>query len=297
MRRGNPTAAMTQKTALITGASSGIGYELAKSLAGRGYKVYGCAPAKFVAQMDPLKELGVVPFALDITKTEDVSKAAEWFAKETGGKLDLLYNNAGMAVSCPTLAMTDDDARHLVEVNLTGHILVTQHFGQMVIRAKGTIVYTASVAAILPVPWVNVYCATKAGLDHYACGLRNELAPFGVRVHCVITGAVATDVFNSESKFMKRVEGTMFDFPEMHQITPPDKEMVGGGTDPAEYVEKVLNKVLGNYSEFRIYEGQGAGASRYTAMLPFNVQHSFLAKSLKLDKVYKIWRKHANDEL
>lgn len=185
------------KYALITGASSGIGYQMAIALHKRGYSIIGVSPQRDLWGMKPLeKEIGLVPLALDITKPKDVEAAAEKVRQITGGRLDILYNNAGISnLGGPAIEYDDDKLRLLFDVNVLGHMFMTKYFSDMVIEAKGTIVFTSSVAARVPLSWVSAYCATKAAIDQYALGLRAEMKPFGVKVHSVITGGVNTAIW------------------------------------------------------------------------------------------------------
>ncbi|ODV79513.1 1-acyl dihydroxyacetone phosphate reductase ribitol 2-dehydrogenase [Suhomyces tanzawaensis NRRL Y-17324] len=186
---------MSQKYALISGASSGIGYAVALKLCKLGYKVFGCAPEPFVAEMYPLRdEYGLVPFACDITKVDDVKKAVELVGKIAGGRLDILYNNAGIGVGGPAGEADEDDLDWVFRVNVFGHIYMTKYFLDSVIATRGTIVFTCSVASRVPIPWTGVYCATKAAIDQYAWNLHAEMKPFGVRVHSIVTGGVYTAI-------------------------------------------------------------------------------------------------------
>lgn len=185
-----------KKYALITGAASGIGYQMAIALHKRGYTVFGVAPEVHAFGMNLLqKEIGLTPIVCDITNTDDIKRAVKVVADETGGYLDILYNNAGIStLGGPAIEYDDALVRRLFDVNTIGHMFMTKYFGEMVIRAKGTIVFTASVAALVPLSWVSAYCATKAAIDQYALVLRGEMAPFGVKVYSVITGGVNTAI-------------------------------------------------------------------------------------------------------
>lgn len=187
------------KYALITGASLGIGYQMALALTKRGYKVIGIAPEKFVWEMKPLEDqIGLIPIACDISDLEQVKKAAAKVKEITGNKLHILYNNAGISIGGgPAIDADDAMVKRLFDVNVLGHMYMTKHCGPMVIEAQGTIVFTASVAARVPLSWISAYCATKAAIDQYALVLRGEMQPFGVKVHSVITGGVYTGIGDS----------------------------------------------------------------------------------------------------
>lgn len=184
------------KYALITGASSGIGYQMAISLHKRGYSIIGVSPERDLWGMKPLQQqIGLIPIACDISKPKEVEATAEQVHQITGGVLHILYNNAGISnLGGPAIEYDDDKLRLLFDVNVLGHMYMTKYMSDMVIAAKGAIVFTSSVAARAPLSWVSAYCATKAAIDQYAFVLRGEMAPFGVRVHSVITGGVNTAI-------------------------------------------------------------------------------------------------------
>lgn len=108
---------------LITGASSGIGKETAKSLINAGFKVY--AVARRVEQMDDLVELGGFPIRMDITKEEEIDNVVNHIL-QTEGKIDILINNAGYATQGPVEQVPLDEARSMFEVNLFGLGMLTQ---------------------------------------------------------------------------------------------------------------------------------------------------------------------------
>lgn len=184
------------KYALITGAASGIGYEMSLALHKRGYSIIGISIESDAWGMKPLQEqIGLVPIVCDITNTKDIEAAVEQVTQLTGGSLDILYNNAGISnLGGPAIEYDDDKLRLLFDVNVLGHMFMTKYFSDLVIKAKGTIVFTSSVAGRVPLSWVAAYCATKAAIDHYAFVLRGEMKPFGVKVYSVITGGVNTAI-------------------------------------------------------------------------------------------------------
>ncbi|SGZ46631.1 CIC11C00000003565 [Sungouiella intermedia] len=185
-----------EKYALITGAASGIGYQMALALHRRGYTIFGVSIEADAWGMKPLEEqIGLIPIILDITDIEGIKAAVVEVTKITGGKLDILYNNAGISnIGGPAIEYDDLKLQLLFNVNVLGHMYMTKYFSDLVINAKGTIVFTSSVAARVPLSWVSAYCATKAAIDQYAFVLRGEMKPFGVKVHSVITGGVNTAI-------------------------------------------------------------------------------------------------------
>ncbi|RCK56268.1 NADPH-dependent 1-acyldihydroxyacetone phosphate reductase [Candida viswanathii] len=162
-----------QKVALVTGASSGIGYATAIEFAKRGYKVF--AGARRLEPMQKLKDdYGVYIFKLDVSDLDSVKDARKLIEAETGDDyLDFLQ---------------------CFEVNVFGAIRTTRELVPLLINAKGVVGFTGSVSGIIPFPFSCIYSASKAAIHQYAATLRLELKPFGVKVINIVTGGVKTDI-------------------------------------------------------------------------------------------------------
>lgn len=281
--------------ALVTGASSGIGYNMAIALSKRGYTVFGCAPEQFVKDMDPLRRYDVIPFALDITKPDQIEKAVAFFKETTGGeKLDLLYNNAGVAFGGPGMYFEDQEAVDFIAVNITGHMLMTKHFAPFLVNAKGTVVFTSSVAAIIPLAWTSLYCASKAAINAYARGIRPEFEALGVRVISVITGGVNTNISKVPGeKAMAQFRDELYGDPKW-RVDGLEESMVSAigmtedGMDPSVYAERIADRLVSGFSGFNIYEGKEAGAAKFMAdWIPLWLQYAIIGRRFKQNKVFQ----------
>merc|ERR1712080_398762 len=216
------------KYAVITGASSGIGYALATVFSKRGYKVIGASPQSVLHLQDPLvKEYGVISVPCDITNLDDLKRLKDIVLKETGGYVDILYNNAGIAIGGPAAEMDEAKVNKIFQVNVIGHINVTKQLAPFVINAKGSIIFTSSVAARVPLAWTSIYSATKAAIDAYAQTLHGEMAPFGVKVHSVITGGVNTQIGALEplAETEKRFQHSLYNVDGILESTKATKGM------------------------------------------------------------------------
>lgn len=282
------------KYALVTGASSGIGYNLAISLSKRGYTVFGGAPEHELSSMELLKSHGVIPFAIDIRSADLIKNAVELVRNTTNDdKLDLLYNNAGIAIGGPGFVFDDAEVQNFISINLTGHILVTKYFAPFVINARGIIVYTASVAAIIPLLWTSIYCATKAGIDAYARGIRAELLPFGVSVHSVITGGVRTQIAHKAHGGKPFVDPG-FNVEGLQESLESTLAMANDGTPPDVYADRVVKKITRGYSGFRIYEGHMARILKFvSAWVPLWLQYYLIGRHFKQLRVFADIRKRS----
>lgn len=254
----------SQKYAVITGASSGIGYALATVFSKRGYKVIGASPQSVLHLQDPLvKEYGVISVPCDITNLDDLKRLKDIVLKETGGYVDILYNNAGIAIGGPAAEMDEAKVNKIFQINVIGHINVTKQLAPFVINAKGSIIFTSSVAARVPLAWISIYSATKAAIDAYAQTLHGEMAPFGVKVHSVITGGVNTQIGAEETvaEAEKQFGNSLYNVDGAIESGMAAKEMsVRNGVSAELYARDVARKVLKRLNKFNLY----AGSSGYT---------------------------------
>ncbi|KAJ4410562.1 hypothetical protein N0V82_009226 [Gnomoniopsis sp. IMI 355080] len=208
----------SKKYALITGCSEGgIGYALALEFQRRGVHVF--ATARKLSKMSPLEGLpNVTLLALNVTSQSSIENTVAVISKHTGGTLDYLVNNAGNQYAMPVLDLDIELAKQMFDVNFWGVFAMIQAFSPLVIAAKGTIANMASIAALMSPPYLVTYASSKAACEVLSEGLRRELAPFGVKVATVITGAVATNLHNNtpllplpEDSFYKAVKKQIAD--------------------------------------------------------------------------------------
>ncbi|WP_141015605.1 SDR family NAD(P)-dependent oxidoreductase [Nocardioides sambongensis] len=184
---------MTSRTAVVTGASSGIGEATARQLADQGFKVF-CA-ARRVDRIEALAaEIGGVAVACDVTSAEDVDRLAE----VVGERLDVLVNNAGGAFGMSPVAESDSDQwRRMYDVNVIGLMQVTRALlPALVASGAGVIVNVGSTAGRIAYEGGAGYTAAKHGTKVVTETLRLELFDQPVRVCEVAPGMVATEEFS-----------------------------------------------------------------------------------------------------
>ena len=179
-----------KKTALVTGASSGMGKEIAKRLIADGFQVY--VAARNVEKMDDLVKLGARALKMDVSHEDQIKAAADRILSEAGG-VDVLVNNAGFGLYGPVEDVTIDEARYQFEVNVFGAARLTQLLlPTMRERRSGTIVNITSMGGKIYTLLGAWYHATKHALEGWSDCLRLELAPFGIRVVIVEPGLIET---------------------------------------------------------------------------------------------------------
>lgn len=169
----------------MTGAGSGIGLSASKALARDGWMVYDFSRTDRAAPN--VKHIGC-----DISDEAQVRAAVSRVVEEQG-RIDLLLNNAGFGISGAVEFTRAEEAEKLIRVNLLGADNVTRAvLGAMRAQRGGRILFTSSIAGILPIPFQAWYSVTKAAINAYALALRNEVAPFGVSVCAVMPGDIHT---------------------------------------------------------------------------------------------------------
>ncbi len=179
------------KVILVTGGSSGIGYEAAQRLARLGHKVY--AAARRTELMEPLRKDGVVPMALDVTKTESMQACVDEILKREG-RIDVLVNNAGYGYFGAVECVSDAEARRQMEVNVFGLAAMCRMvLPTMRKQREGRIVNIASIAGRAVFPMGGWYNVSKYSVEALSDAMRMELRPFGIKVSIIEPGCIKTD--------------------------------------------------------------------------------------------------------
>ncbi|MFT7840871.1 SDR family oxidoreductase [Saccharothrix sp. BKS2] len=190
---------LNNRTAVVTGAASGIGAEIALVLARSGAKV-----ALLARRAERLAELaakieaeGGRALAVSADVTGDLAPAVE-AVHAAFGRVDLVVNNAGVMLGNPITAGRDDEWRRMIDTNVTGLLTVTRAFTDDLVGAGrngvADLVNISSVGAHGTFPTYAVYAATKAAVTHLSANLRTEFGPLGVRVTNVEPGLVTSEL-------------------------------------------------------------------------------------------------------
>jgi NAD(P)-dependent dehydrogenase (short-subunit alcohol dehydrogenase family) len=208
-----PVMADKQKAVLITGASTGIGRNMAERLAGEGYFVYaGARKDKDLAELDAIENIKGV--RLDVTSQEDID-AAVTLVTEEGRGLWGLVNNAGVATRAPVAEISDSDMDFVFEVNVMGVVRVTRAFLPLVVENKGRVVTTGSIAGITSSPGGSVYSMSKHAVEAFTDSLAGEMAAAGVQVSVIEPGSYKSRIRrNAIGRFMKGIEAADGEVPE-----------------------------------------------------------------------------------
>jgi short-subunit dehydrogenase len=182
--------------AIVTGASSGIGFELAKLCAESGFNLIIAADMPEIEQAaDALRSTGVEvePLLVDLATREGVETLHTVVA---GRHVDYLLANAGHGLGRAFLDQDFDEIEHVIDTNITGTVYLIQLITrEMRARGQGRVLITGSIAGFMPGSFSAVYNGTKAFINSFSFALRNELKDSGVTVTCLMPGATDTDFF------------------------------------------------------------------------------------------------------
>ena len=209
----SPAVADDQKAVLITGASTGIGRNMAETLAGEGYFVYaGARKEADLAELDAIDNVKGV--RLDVTNQEQVD-AAVALVKSEGRGLWALVNNAGVGTRAPVAEVADDELEFVFGVNVTGVVRVTRAFIPLIVESKGRIVTTGSIAGIRSSAGGSVYSMSKHAVEAFTDSLAAEMADAGVQVSIIEPGAYKSRIRrNAIGRFMDQVTAAGGEVPD-----------------------------------------------------------------------------------
>ena len=194
-----------ERVAIVTGASRGIGREIAKSLAKQNIKVIANYNNSEEKANELKKELEAEGIIIDIVKA-DVSKREEiknlvQYALENYGKIDILINNAGISEYKLFTDETDEDWNKVINTNLYSAFAVSQEaIPNMIKNKKGCIINISSAWGIVGASMEVLYSVSKAGIDGLTKALAKELGPSNIRVNAIAPGIIDTDMCKNFSK-------------------------------------------------------------------------------------------------
>ena len=180
-----------EELVVVTGASTGIGAATARELARRGFHVL--AGVRRDVDAEALRADGIEPLILDITVESDVVAIADRIAADPLRRpVRALINNAGIQLNAPVETLPIAEWRRMFDVNLFGHVAMTQALLPALLRSSGTVVNISSVGGKVAMATYGPYAGSKFALEAVSDVLRREVAEFGIKVVVVEPGAVQT---------------------------------------------------------------------------------------------------------
>jgi uncharacterized protein len=237
--------ALTERPlAVVTGASAGIGYELAKLCAQNGFDLVVAADEpKIVHAAQDFRMLGAdaEPVETDLATIEGVDRLYDAIGDRP---VAALLANAGHGLGKAFLDQDFQDVRHVIDTNITGTIYLIQKVGRdMRARRAGRILITGSIAGFIPGAYQAVYNGTKAFIDSFSFAIRNELKETGVTVTCLMPGATETEFFERADMMDTKVGTMKKDDPADVAKTGFDAMMRGAGDVVAGWQNKLQTAI------------------------------------------------------
>ncbi|HSD66893.1 MAG TPA: SDR family oxidoreductase [Vicinamibacteria bacterium] len=265
---------------LVTGCSSGIGLAVAREAARAGHVVYAGLrdPAS-----GPAPEADFVPVALDVTRAAEREAAVARVVREQG-RLDVLVNNAGVALGGFLEQVEEDELRHVFDVNVFGAWAMTRAALPQLRAARGLVVFMSSMSGRTALPGLGAYAASKFGLEALGEAWRHELAPLGVRVVLVEPGAYRTEIFGRNRRLGRRVRDAASPYaPRVERLDALARRTAERlARDPAEVARLVVS--LFDARRPRLRYPIGPGARLRTVLLrvaPFSLVEAIVRRTLR----------------
>lgn len=206
--------------ALVTGASSGIGKELAKALAARRRNLVLVARSKdkldaLAAELRARHAILAEPVGFDLSR----EGAAAWLYERLRGlglKVDLLVNNAGFGARGRFWQLPAERQAQMIRLNVNALVELTHLFlPSFVAERRGAVINVSSTASFQPVPYISIYAATKAFVTSFSLGLAEELRPYGVAVVTLCPGGTETNFFEAGQYGKRKMPGGLQPAPEV----------------------------------------------------------------------------------
>ncbi len=200
---------LTEKVAIITGASGGIGLETVKVFAEQGAIIWACAHRQSDEFESKIQEIAnknttiVTPIYFDVTEKEEIKNAIKMIIKNSK-KIDVLVNNAGISIERLLHMTSSDMIKKTMEINFLSQVFLTQLVSRYMIKAKsGNIVNIASVSGIEGKKGGIAYGSSKASIIFSTKTIARELGPYGIRVNSVSPGFIATGMWEGRNGELK----------------------------------------------------------------------------------------------
>ncbi|KAK8137626.1 hypothetical protein PG984_003119 [Apiospora sp. TS-2023a] len=287
----------SQRTILITGCSDhslGAALALAFHRAG-GWRVF--ASARNPAKLQQVTAVGIETIGLDVSSEESILASVAAVEQLTGGgPLDALVNNAGAGFPLPILDADLDAARALFDLNVFAALRVTRAYVPLLLRSGaaaaggggGLLINHTSTGSQTAgsVPFHGVYNASKAALASLTEGLRLELAPFGVRVVNLVTGAVRSTSFFDNSPPATLPPGSLYDVARDEvEKSMSDEHTAADGTEASVWAEAVVRDLSQASPPHWVWRGRHATEVRLASHLPVGATDGIMRKVSGLDAV------------
>ena len=276
---------------VVTGASTGIGRATALLLDREGYRVF--AGIRKEADARELAKDGsdrLTPITLDVTDAEQIDSARQQVTDAVGDEgLVGLVNNAGVGGGGPIEFMPLDELRRTLEINLIGQVAVTQAFIPLMRKAKGTIVFIASIGGRVASPFMSPYNTSKFGIEALGESLRHELRPWEIDVVVVEPGSIDTDIWaKGNEQIRERLEELQEDARRLYgrqlaRFAEGINETASRGIPPGKVAEVIHKSIASDNPRHRYLVGTDAKiGARLKGTLPDRTFSKLAARQMKM---------------
>jgi len=187
----------SEKYAVVTGASSGIGWHISRELAEKGYSVV--AVSNQAEQLNNLKSELEEVYQIDVQTLEcDLSESG--FCQQNELQVEVLVNNAGILIYREFVGVDIIRIRTILQLHMNTPVVLCRLFGELMEKKQiGYILNVSSISSVMPYPTISLYGPTKAFLRQFTRALRSELQGAGIRVLCLLPGATATSLYDMKN--------------------------------------------------------------------------------------------------
>lgn len=278
------TTQAQQRAVLVTGAAGGIGSAAVRQLDASGFQVFaGIRNASDGEMLQRTISAKITPVLLDITDATSVATAVATITQAVGNTgLSGLVNNAGFIVEGPVELIPMTEVRRQFEVNVIGHIAVTQAFLPLLRKAQGRIVNIGAPTSRISFPYMGVLSASKAALGSITDALRVELRPWGIAVSIIDPMAMQTKVFEKAEALVGKIRQQL---PDQHvQMYASGLAAVSKAQaqqhmdDPAIVATAILHALTASKPKTRYAVGRGAGMVGILRLLPDHMRDRLLLR-------------------
>lgn len=265
-------------TVLITGASTGIGYECAKIFLENGWNVVATMRDPEKAP-DTLKQRNVLITKMDVTDNDSIKKAIQE-AIFKFGQIDVLINNAGYYSIGVVEAIPEEEIRRQIETNLLGLIFTTKAvLPYMREKRKGLIVNLSSVAGRTTVPLQSIYHATKWGVEGFSQSLQYEVEELGIDVVLIEPGVIKTDFYSRSMKYSH--DEKLTEYQETSEKV--GRYLIDGGnngSNPKDVAEKIYGIAKSRKRKMQYVVGKSTGIVTVSKLLPTKMVRKIIKQTM-----------------
>jgi NAD(P)-dependent dehydrogenase (short-subunit alcohol dehydrogenase family) len=263
------------KIVLISGTSSGFGQAIAKLLANNGYRVFGTSrnPSKAASSSELLQ--------LDVTSDDSVRSCIHTLLDKTGGKLDVLINNAGIVTTGAIEETTVDDAHLQLETNLVGALrMVRATLPVMRRQHSGQIINIGSFGGHIAVPFEGFYATTKFALEGFTEQLRAETKNLGIKVSILEPGFFKTNLFSAS----KPSTDSIPDYKASEdRVISALHDFDLKGEDPIKVAELILRIIQSEKPKLRYAIGKNKSGLLFKRLLPDSIFEGQVRRIFRVD--------------